>query len=667
MACKPGSALIVLTDEFEPGALYSYEFTVAEAEDTPGSDSSSGGETVAVTVDPPASAALSDDASLSALSLSGVDIGTFDADTTAYSADVAATAESTTITATPNDSGAVVTVTPDDDSIADGHQIDLEHGANVITVTVESADGTAERAYQVVVNRASSASVWGVLPDHKLFAPDNSAARAIWSDGETIWVTNLGGYLYAYNLADMTRDASKDISALGSAGNHHANGVWSDGTTVWVSDDNDVKIYAYDLHTGDRKADADLDGLLAAGNDSPKGLWSDGATMWVADHSDDMIYAYDLHTGDRRSGQDITGLGSADNGRAAALWSDGTVMWVSDDNDAKIYAYDLHTGDRKADLDLDGLLAAGNPSPKGIWSDGTTMWVADPSGDRLHAYDMPETAAVVVVVGEEAVVVVPLWSATLTVGGVESAVGFDLFTGLGGLSSRSFSFGDWAGFWVVGSIYVYEDGHLYFVVSDPGLPAFTLDVGGFRFSSRDAEVTVTDSLYRYWWPAGELTLSVGDEVNVSLVQSDSAQDEPQPAARQAAEPDSGQAVSEEAIVPEAATALPLVTASAEGVPDSHSGSGEFAFELRFSEEFPLSYRVLKDHAFMVTGGTIAKAQRLERGSNIGWRISVRPGGNGDVTVVLPAATDCDARGAVCTADARKLSNRLEITVSGPGQ
>ena len=39
---------------------------------------------------------------------------------------------------------------------------------------------------------------------------------------------------------------------------------------------------------------------------------------------------------------------------------------------------------------------------------------------------------------------------------------------------------------------------------------------------------------------------------------------------------------------------------------------------------------------------------------------------GDVTVVLPATTDCEADGAVCADDGRMLSEGLEITVSGPG-
>ena len=113
--------------------------------------------------------------------------------------------------------------------------------------------------------------------------------------------------------------------------------------------------------------------------------------------------------------------------------------------------------------------------------------------------------------------------------------------------------------------------------------------------------------------------------------------------------------------------LPPLTASLENVATSHDGASVFTFELRFSEEFGISYKTLRDRAFTVTGGTVKKAQRLEQGSNIGWRITVRPDGNGQVVVVLPETTDCDAQGAICTEDGRKLSHRLELTVGGPGQ
>ena len=97
----------------------------------------------------------------------------------------------------------------------------------------------------------------------------------------------------------------------------------------------------------------------------------------------------------------------------------------------------------------------------------------------------------------------------------------------------------------------------------------------------------------------------------------------------------------------------------------HGASNVFTFDIRFSEEIPLSYKTLKLHAFSVTGGSILKARRMDKPSNIKWRIMVRPDSNEDVTIVLPATTDCEAQGAICTEDGRKLSNSLVFTVSGP--
>ena len=57
---------------------------------------------------------------------------------------------------------------------------------------------------------------------------------------------------------------------------------------------------------------------------------------------------------------------------------------------------------------------------------------------------------------------------------------------------------------------------------------------------------------------------------------------------------------------------------------------------------------------------------LDPPGNIRWEISVSPDSNGEVTITLPATTDCDVQGAICTEDDKKLSNRLELTVSGPG-
>ena len=127
-----------------------------------------------------------------------------------------------------------------------------------------------------------------------------------------------------------------------------------------------------------------------------------------------------------------------------------------------------------------------------------------------------------------------------------------------------------------------------------------------------------------------------------------------------------------AVTNNTAAAEPPLTASIHDEPSSHDGQSEFTFELHFSEEpkEAFSYKTLRDHAFTVTrgtvkGGKVDGARRLVSGSNIEWLIKIRPTSNGDVTIVLPITEDCDAQGAICTGDGRPLSNRLEITVSGP--
>ena len=111
-----------------------------------------------------------------------------------------------------------------------------------------------------------------------------------------------------------------------------------------------------------------------------------------------------------------------------------------------------------------------------------------------------------------------------------------------------------------------------------------------------------------------------------------------------------------------------LTVSVESVPTSHNGSDTFRIRIAFSEapKSGFSYTTMRDHAFTVTGGSVTGARRLVSGKNLRWEIVVSPDSNGDVTITLPATTDCDAQGAICADVDRMLSNRLELTVSGPG-
>ena len=98
---------------------------------------------------------LSDDATLSALSLTGVDIGTFSGDDTEYSGDVESNVSSTVVTATASHASAKVEISDAEGSTEDGPRtVNLEVGENTINVTVTAEDGETTKAYTVVVTRA---------------------------------------------------------------------------------------------------------------------------------------------------------------------------------------------------------------------------------------------------------------------------------------------------------------------------------------------------------------------------------------------------------------------------------------------------------------------------------------------------------------------------------
>ncbi len=176
---------------------------------------------------------------------------------------------------------------------------------------------------------------------------------------------------------------------------------------------------------------------------------------------------------------------------------------------------------------------------------------------------------------------------------------------------------------------------------------------------------LTNVSYRYQWVAGGSDIDGATSSTYTLTASEQAQtiqvrvtftDD-----RNNAETLTSIATAEVAAAPE-----PLTVRLKVAAPTSHDGSSEFTFEIEFSEEFGLSFRTLKRHAFNVTGGKVERAQRTDQPSNISWLITVKPTSTGDdVVIELPATTDCDAQGAICTGDGRKLSNSLDITVSGP--
>ena len=177
---------------------------------------------------------------------------------------------------------------------------------------------------------------------------------------------------------------------------------------------------------------------------------------------------------------------------------------------------------------------------------------------------------------------------------------------------------------------------------------------------------LTNVSYTYQWLAGGSDISGATSSSYTLTSSDQGKTI-QVRVTFTDDDDNAETLTSEATEAVAAAPVPLTVSVTVSAPATHDGSSEFTFGIEFSEEFGLSYRTLKFHAFNVTGGSVERAQRTDKPSNIPWRITVKPQGAGDVTIELPVTTDCNAEGAICTGDGRKLSNSLYFTVSGPGQ
>ena len=108
------------------------------------------------------SAQSSTDATLSGLTLSGIDFGTFASGTESYTASVANSVSQTAVTPTVNDSGASYVIKLGGVTDTDG-TVSLAVGSNVITVVVTAEDDTTTKTYTVTVTRASPPSTDATL------------------------------------------------------------------------------------------------------------------------------------------------------------------------------------------------------------------------------------------------------------------------------------------------------------------------------------------------------------------------------------------------------------------------------------------------------------------------------------------------------------------------
>ena len=166
------------------------------------------------------------DATLASLTLSGVNIGTFDAATADYASSVGPAVASTTVTATPTSADASVTIADSDGSTTDGlRDVSLAVGANTITATVTAADGQTTATYTVTVTREYAA-----LPEISIAAGTSpvtegaAAAFTLTRTGPTaealtvaVSVTESAGMLVANPPSSVTFGTGESSATLTAA------------------------------------------------------------------------------------------------------------------------------------------------------------------------------------------------------------------------------------------------------------------------------------------------------------------------------------------------------------------------------------------------------------------------------------------------------------------
>ena len=628
---------------------------------------------------------LADDATLGALSLSGIDIGAFSSEVTAYTASVPSNVASTEVTATATDAGARVEIAPADaDADAPGHQVALVEGENAVTVTVTAADGVTQRTYTATVTMLADDATLSAL---SLSGIDIvGVGGGAFSPGVTEYTASVLGDVASTEVTATATDAEArveiapadadadapghqvqlalgdnviDIDVTAADGvtqraytvtltvrTQSPGGLWGDGETLWVVSQRDDKLTAFTLADFSRAPDKDLE-LGGTPYGKPWGVWSNGETVWVAVFGNGALQAYDLASRQREPSRDVS---FTDTRFPTGLWSDGKILWVARQsaNPSRLTAYDLASKRREPSRDV----LLDRPNPTGLWSDGETIWVGSWSSqaDRLSAYHLrsgTRDASRDIMLGDGDLGdggrrTAGLWSDGETMWVADSSANELYEYALPSLSSNAsltlleLSDGDIGTFSPTDTSYTAVVSDTVTVTTLTALPA----------SGARVEIDVPDA--EAHTPGHQVALA--EEVNVVTVTVTAA--------------DGVTVRSYTVTVTRAATEPPL-TARLVGMPASHDGTSAFRFELALSEEIRIGYRTVRDAVFTVTGGAVSNARRLVRGSNLRWEVTVTPSGSGPVDIVLPAERVCTERGAICTAQGKRLSSRVEAEVAGP--
>ncbi len=622
--------------------------------------------------------ARSTDATLSSLALTGVDIGTFAAGTTAYTASVGNAVASTQVTATANDAGASVTIT-DGDGSTDGasRNVLLDEGSNTITVTVTAEDGETTQTYTVTVTR-EAASTDATLSSLTLSGIDIGTFAA----ATTSYTATVAHDVASTQVAAAANDAGASVTITDGDGSTEgtsrtvalAEGTNTITVTVTAEDGETTQTYTVTVTREAASTDATLSSLTLSGIDI--GTFAAATTSYTATVAHDVA-STQVAAAANDAGASVTitdGDGSTEGTSRTVALAEGTntitvTVTAEDGETTQTYTVTVTREAAGTDATLSSLTLSGVDI--GTFAAGTTSY----TGTVAHAVASTQVAAT----ANDAGASVTIADGDGSTDGMSRNVSLDegantitvTVTAEDGETTQTYTVTvtrEAASTALTAGFERVPDGH-------DGSSPFELRV---RFSEELAEgsgrkvaralsvsggtrgsvlrVGATRDLFKF-----QLTPSGDGDVTVSLR-----------APSGCGESDSvctadGQALSNAPSVtvegPETETAL---TAGFERVPDGHDGSSPFEIRVGFSEELAEGSGRKVASALSISGATRSYVLRVGNTRDL-FKFSLTPSGDGDVTVELRAPSGCSESDSVCTADGRALSNTPSVTVKGPSR
>ena len=632
-------------------------------------------------------------ARLSGLTLSDVTFAEeFDSRTHAYTA--TSSLATTTVIPELSDPDATVVIKLDGTEDSDG-TVDLATGTNVITVEVTAEDGTTKKTYTVTVTREAQGKV---LLSTKLLslAEGNEGNYSVVLDRQpaaNVTVT-IGGHagtnvtpnptsltftttnwsrsqqVFVSTTADTnTTNESFPLTHTATSSDSLFDGITIPSVIVNVDDqdapDHHIRTITvpYGLPLGETALPEEefevwigppfeetIEGVTQGHRWSPSGLWGDpdADIIWVVDPIHFGIHALKLsalkqgrverhiaadtaefdHRFNYRCHFSESRASGYGNPSLTVMWGSPTRVLIANESSGTLDAYDRDssitnqcytrnvtswaadgqsytTADENFKSPFGFVrefdLPLGPLTVRGIWANSTQVWLSGP------------TAGVY----------------TLALGGsrrMNIAPGYDGHTG----SSN--------GLW--------SDGTTMWVAADSGwLRAYNLNSG-----SRRAEFDIR--IQTYGMPPGDIW-SDGETIWVTnrMGKIDAYRLPDRPYARS---------------VPETSRAIvadPL-TASFASAPEAHDGENGFNVRIVFSDDVEITPEDMRDHALLVSGGTVTDAARVKGRSDL-WELTVEPAGPGPVSILAPLGRACTDQGALCTADGRSLTAGPALQVPGP--